>query len=234
MATQRILTDIDFDRLVIRTRRGARNLSFRVKEDGLYITVPPYCKTTAILEALETFRPKLLAQYQQLQQKPLNFDFVIDAPCFKLRLIPSCGNCFSVSEQEEKWVIACPRNVDFADVHTQQLLRAAIVRALKKRAAMYLPPLLDYWSRTYCLPYRQVRITGARSRWGSCTATKSIRLSCYLLLLPSHLIDYVLLHELAHTREMNHGPAFWELLDRLTHQQALQLRRELHRFRSTF
>ena len=72
------------------------------------------------------------------------------------------------------------------------------------------------------LTYRKVRITGARSRWGSCTSAKTISLSCYLMLVPSHLIDYVILHELAHTREMNHGPRFWELLDSMTAGQALR------------
>ena len=47
------------------------------------------------------------------------------------------------------------------------------------------------------------------------------------MLVPSHLIDYVILHELAHTREMNHGPRFWELLDSMTAGQALRWRGEL-------
>ena len=54
------------------------------------------------------------------------------------------------------------------------------------------------------------------------------------MLVPSHLIDYVILHELAHTREMNHGPHFWELLDSMTAGQALRLRGELRRFRPSF
>ena len=51
------------------------------------------------------------------------------------------------------------------------------------------------------------------------------------MLLPAHLMDYVVLHELAHTREMNHGPRFWELLDRMTEGRALALRKELRAYR---
>jgi predicted metal-dependent hydrolase len=55
-----------------------------------------------------------------------------------------------------------------------------------------------------------------------------INLSCFLLLLPEHLIDYVLLHELCHTQQMNHGPAFWTLLNQVTSASALRLRHELN------
>ena len=54
------------------------------------------------------------------------------------------------------------------------------------------------------------------------------------MLVPSHLMDYVILHELAHTREINHGPRFWELLDSMTSGQALRLRAELRQFHPSF
>lgn len=122
----------------------------------------------------------------------------------------------------------------FSDEAVQKLVRAAIVRALKKVASEFLPPLLKVWAERFGLTYRKVRITGARSRWGSCTSARTISLSCYLMLVPSHLIDYVILHELAHTREMNHGPRFWELLNDMTAGQALRLRAELRRFHPSF
>ncbi|WP_373802195.1 M48 metallopeptidase family protein, partial [Bacteroides heparinolyticus] len=62
----------------------------------------------------------------------------------------------------------------------------------------------------------------------------NINLSYYLVLLPKHLIDYVLLHELAHTREMNHGERFWALLDKLTEGKAEALRMELKQYRTEF
>ena len=86
---------------------------------------------------------------------------------------------------------------------------------MKKSAGSYLPPLLEALAERYGFSYRKVKITGARSRWGSCSAAGTISLSCYLMLLPPHLMDYVLLHELSHTKEMNHGPAFWQVVERL-------------------
>jgi predicted metal-dependent hydrolase len=56
--------------------------------------------------------------------------------------------------------------------------------------------------------YTGVTVRNTQSRWGSCSAQKHINLSLSLMLLPEHLIDYVLLHELCHTVEMNHGERF--------------------------
>ena len=57
-----------------------------------------------------------------------------------------------------------------------------------------------------------IRLTTARTRWGSCTALGEVRLNVQLVKLPYYLIDYVIVHELAHLREMNHSQAFWRVV----------------------
>jgi predicted metal-dependent hydrolase len=64
--------------------------------------------------------------------------------------------------------------------------------------------------------YNRLCIRNQKTRWGSCSATNNINLNVKLILLPERLIDYVLLHELLHTRIKNHGQEFWLELDRLT------------------
>ena len=140
----------------------------------------------------------------------------------------------SIRFTEEGVKIICPLNVDFSLPEVQRLVRNAIIRAMKKNAQEYLPPLLSALSEQYHLPFKRVKITGSKGRWGSCSGTGSINLSCYLMLLPPHLMDYVLLHELSHTKEMNHGPRFWELLDSMTGGRARALRAELRRFNTDF
>lgn len=230
MATKRILPDKDFGRIIVRTHRLARNVTMRVKPDGLHVTVPPRSFIHKVLEVVEPYRARLLEEWEKIRKKPFGLDFRIHTPCFRLWLEQGRFTCFSVCFTDEGVKIVCPRDVDFSREEVQRLVGNAIVRALKKSAEAYLPPLLSALAARYGLSFKRVKITGSKSRWGSCSSAGSINLSCYLMLLPPHLMDYVLLHELSHTREMNHGPAFWELLDSMTEGRAHALRAELRRF----
>ena len=234
MATKRVVPDKDFGQIIIRTRITARNISMRTKPDGLHVTVPPRCLTSKIMAVIEEYRPKLLEKWQKSAEQPLDLNFRIDAPCFRLHLEEGRFSRFTLRINEEDITICCPPRTDFAQKSVQDLLRNAIIRALKKSAQTYLPPLLSELADHYGFKYKKVKITGSKSRWGSCSATGSINLSCYLMLLPPHLMDYVLLHELTHTKEMNHGPKFWEILNDLTEGKAKTLRAELKQFRTSF
>ena len=234
MASKRLVADNDFGQIIIHTRRGARNITMRVKPDGLHLTVPPRSLLKKVLEVLQPYRKQLLEQFEQIAPKPVDLSFRIHADCFHLSLASSKLKHFTIRREEEEMIIYCPENVDFKREDVQKLVRSAILRAMKKAAETYLPPLLSMWAERFGLTYRKVRITGARSRWGSCSAARTINLSCYLMLLPAKLMDYVILHELAHTKEMNHGPRFWELLDGMTEGKALLLRKELRAYRTSF
>ena len=234
MASKRLVADNDFGQIIIHTRRVARNITMRVKPDGLHLTVPSRSLLKKVLEVLQPYRKQLLEQLEQIAPKPVDLSFRIHADCFHLSLASSKLKHFTIRREEEEMIIYCPENVDFKREDVQKLVRSAILRAMKKAAETYLPPLLSMWAERFGLTYRKVRITGARSRWGSCSAARTISLSCYLMLLPVKLMDYVILHELAHTKEMNHGPRFWELLDGMTEGKALLLRKELRAYRTSF
>jgi len=101
--------------------------------------------------------------------------------------------------------------------------------ALRRKAQSVLPGQLAKLAELHGFRYAGVRIRKSRSRWGSCSSKGIINLSFYLLLLPEHLIEYVLLHELCHTVQMNHSPAFWNLLNKCTQNKARELRREIRK-----
>ena len=128
--------------------------------------------------------------------------------------------------------IICPPHADFSNKELQAWLRKVIEEALRRNAKIILPPRLYELSLQHNLSYKSVKINSSSGRWGSCSARKAINLSYFLVLLPQHLIDYVLLHELCHTREMNHGDRFWSLLDSLTDGKALALREELKNYKT--
>ena len=234
MATKRIIPDSDFGQIIIRTHRMARNITMRTKDDGLHVTVPPLSRTSKIMEVIESYRFRLLESWKRKAPQSLDLNFHINAPCFRLKIKQGNWNRFTVRIQEEETTIFCPKDIDYTQKEVQDLLKNAIIRALKRRANDFLPLVLKELAERYELAFKRVKITGSRSRWGSCSAIKSINLSCYLMLLPPHLMDYVMLHELAHTREMNHGPHFWELLDEMTEGQAKNLRKELREYKLPF
>ena len=234
ISKKQIISDKDFGKIHFVVRRSARNITMRVKEDGLHVTTPPYRSITALLEAVAPFRERLRNVCAEVKPKPFDLNFSIEAECFRLKLETSPLKNFTVSMRDETVVIACPAHADFTTDRVQTLVKNAVMRAMRKKAEEYLPPLVQYWSSLFDLPYNKVTISKARSRWGSCSSKRDISLSFYLMLLPAHLMDYVILHELAHTREMNHGPKFWELLNQLTDGKALALRKELRMHRPVF
>ncbi len=90
---------------------------------------------------------------------------------------------------------------------------------------------LDELARTYNFNYNKISIRNQKSRWGSCSAQNNISLNQKLFYLPDELRDYVLVHELAHTVEKNHSPAFWEILFKIYGKmQTGKMRRELKSF----
>lgn len=232
MAAEHILEDKELGRILIRINNHARRLTFRTEEDEIRVTVPPGTTLKEVRNAIDELRPRLRSS-RQAQARPLiDLNYRIDAEYFKLRLVTGERERFLSRSELGEMQIVCPPDADFSDKNLQAWLRKVIEEALKRNAKIILPPRLYQLSLRHNLPYKSVKINSSNGRWGSCSTRRSINLSCYLVLLPGHLIDYVLLHELAHTREMNHGEGFWALLDELTGGKAQSLRQELKEFKA--
>lgn len=85
---------------------------------------------------------------------------------------------------------------------------------LRKQAKAYLPERVSYYSGIMGLRPTRITITGAKTRFGSCSPKNSISFSYYLMQYPPQAIDYVVVHELAHIRHHNHSKAFWGLVEK--------------------
>lgn len=96
----------------------------------------------------------------------------------------------------------------------QAKAQAAGIRALKKEAERLLPGRLQSLADTHGFTFSSVGVKRLKSRWGSCSSNQEIILNLFLMQLPWYLIDYVLLHELTHTKHMEHGTAFWQELEK--------------------
>ena len=98
----------------------------------------------------------------------------------------------------------------------------------RKKARTLLVARLEELAKKHGFTYNRVFIRNQKTRWGSCSAKGNISLNYKLLFMPVELVDHVILHELTHTRHLNHSASFWDLLeqhDPNTHQHRKALRR---------
>ena len=229
MITEHVLEDEELGRLLVRVNIRARRLTFRTREDAVHVTVPPGTTIGEVKNAIEQLRSR------QRQSRPLiDLNYRIDTEFFKLSLVSGERDRFLSRSELGEMQIICPPNADFSNKELQAWLRKVIEEALRRNAKIILPPRLYALSLQHNLSYKSVKINSSSGRWGSCSARGNINLSYFLVLLPRHLIDYVLLHELAHTREMNHGERFWALLNGMTDGKAQLLRNELRKYKTDF
>lgn len=89
---------------------------------------------------------------------------------------------------------------------------AAEIEALKARARAELPEKIARWSKIMGVTPTGFKVTAARKRYGSCSAKNSLCFSCFLMDCPEPAVELVVVHELCHIREKNHGPRFYALL----------------------
>ena len=105
--------------------------------------------------------------------------------------------------------------------------------ALRRQAKAHLPQRVAYWAGVMGVRPTGIRITSARTRFGSCSGKNSLCFSLYLMAYPPEAIEYVVVHELAHIRHKNHSPAFYAEVERCLpdwrQRQTLLKRRSSHR-----
>ena len=129
--------------------------------------------------------------------------------------------------------VSYPKLHEIPSKNIQLHARRAALRALKKEAGNLLPLRVNQIARKHDLSYENVSVKHMKSRWGSCSHQKDISLNIFLMKLPWDLIDYVIIHELVHTKVLNHGTEFWELLTSCQ-PNAKEYRKSLRTHQPTF
>jgi predicted metal-dependent hydrolase len=150
--------------------------------------------------------------------------------------LPALGECWTLHYQHRP---AAPLRLRMTDPQrllvegdlpsggaTETAVQGALRRWLAHRAGETLPDWLGQLAGETGMAFAGVVIKGQRSRWGSCSARGNINLNRNLLFLPPEQVRYVLIHELCHTRELNHSARFWTLVGRHEPRYA-ELRRAL-------
>ena len=224
------MTDAEFGTIVLHRRTSARHFIFRVKQGQLHITLPPRTPLKALKEVLDEKRPQLRRLFAQKDDNCLKPGDIVYMHDFVVCISEECENRYRACFADNTLHITLPRVENYNDRAVQQNIARLIRPHLKRFAEQYLPERLAYWAQITGNRYRNVVISHGRRRLGVCRSDRSIALSYYLMCLPDRLIDYVILHELAHLNEMSHSPRFHEICDRYCRGKESELRKELRRF----
>jgi len=128
-------------------------------------------------------------------------------------LLIRSGSTLQAIRKGQRIHVAIPETIMRDDPKVSAVVRPVVIQALRIEAKSYLPKRLAYLASYGGYKYERVRFSHASGRWGSCSSQGTISLNIALMKLPFELIDYVLVHELAHTNEMNHSQEFWRLVE---------------------
>lgn len=202
------IDDAEFGEIVVKRQNMARQASLRIAPDGrLRISLPhsaPIFAAKALVASSRKQIRKLLDEHQT------QFSYDSDRQIGKshhLRIEHS--DITEVKIAGTHIIAQISEDDDIRNHKIQQMIRVKILAALRKEAKSYLPRRLEFLAKEHGFSYNKVKLTHASSRWGSCSSSGTISLNIALMNLPFELLDYVLIHELSHTRHMNHSTKFW-------------------------
>ncbi|GHT18757.1 zinc protease [Bacteroidia bacterium] len=237
------MTDRELGEIFFLNKNNIKRLSVRILPNSLQVNLPHGISQKDALVFIEKNREKIFKKQQKLRQNA-NSELMVmpEKPLqtltFAVQPIAAKRENVFFSLKNKVLTIEFPAQQDCRTPEMQQLFWNGINYFLRKEAKRILPVRLIYLADLYGFTFHKVTIKSTTSRWGSCARTKnilhtkfSINLSFYLLLTTPQLVDYVLLHELCHTREMNHSPRFWQEMDRVTDGKSKILRAELKKYK---
>lgn len=196
-------------------RRRRRSIGFMIDDRGLTVTAPNWVGHAAVADAVDEKRRWIMRKLDEWRHYEQRRERLAGAwrdggrirylgrPC--VLVSARGGTRFEAGDPHD--TLHLPDDGDD--------LRALAERWIREQAGEWLDGRLAHFSARSGLRPSRWRLSNARTLWGSCTAQGVIHLNWRLMHLPPDLIDYVVVHELAHLREMNHGPAFWALVEQV-------------------
>ena len=213
----------------------SRRLKLSVRSNQkILVSFPTYVTFSEAARFAEKHKNWIIGQQKKYQNHAgkITPEFPVKTRFHTVNIQPG-GERFSVKQKKFEITVSYPQNFSVSNKEVGEYFTRIMDGIYRWEARRYLPVRLSELAAKHNLPFNKVSIRNNTSNWGSCSSRNNISLNLKLMKLPDHLIDFILLHELAHTRVKNHGPEFWKLLDNLSNGQAQKLTKELKLFSTT-
>ena len=209
-----IITDDEFGEIIVQRHSKSNKVNLRITPDGrLKIVMPTYTPLFAAKTLLKTSRSQIR---QIINERQETLSYTQDQPIGKSHhlLFQKTTDASKITLSGTQIIAKINEEDDILSQKIQQQIRQKVVTALRKEAKSYLPRRLKFLASEHDFYYQTTKITHASSRWGSCSSRGTISLNIGLMNFQFELIDYVIIHELCHTRHMNHSTNFWREVEK--------------------
>lgn len=229
--TQKVVRIPSLGEVILIRHPRSRRLKLRVRSDRkTVVTFPLYVSYREAARFAGEHIDWIIKQQQKLETSLPKYseDIGLKTRFHKISFCRS-GDKLVARKNEGEVVISVPACCSFSDHDTQLFITGVVTAIYRLEAKSFLPARLAALAAQRGFRYGKVTIRNNKTNWGSCSGRNNISLNLHLMKLPDHLIDYVLLHELVHTKIKNHGPGFWELLNVCTEGKARPLASEIRK-----
>jgi predicted metal-dependent hydrolase len=211
----------------LKTRRS-KNIKISVKPDkSVLVSFPFYCTTKEVTNFIQKNEGWIEQQQQKME---LRKNRVGNHSIIKTKLhtvVFLSGGKYDVETQQFNVRITVK---DFNSDYSQNFIENILTQIYRFEAKKLLPKRLAELAKKYNFEFQKVTIRNNKRNWGSCSSKNNISLNLQMMKLPDDLIDYILLHELVHTKIKNHSARFWEKLDEITGNNARELARQVKQY----
>ena len=197
----------------VRASHRARRLSVRVYPGGrVEVTVPAGTGAKSVQRFVERHRAWIDARVQEFRSQPTPAEAPLPASAW-LQAIGESWEILYVKRARAGFRTPFAGRLEIrGDPLDVGRARVALRAWLLAQARRALPDWLERLAREHHFIYRQVQLRRQRTRWGSCSRDGTISLNGCLLFQPAPVVQYLLIHELCHTRQLNHSARFWKLV----------------------
>lgn len=209
------IVDKEFGKIKIRKNKLARSVKLSVGVDGsLRASIPYYSPEFAVRRLVNGNRDEIRKMLATHNAKNSYQDGDLIGKTHTLFLRKFSGEEIKISNEGNQILVQIPQELAFENQLVQSEIRKTVSKILRKQAKAYLPRRIDFLAEKYGFSFEKLRFSHTGTRWGSCSSSGTISLNIALMNLPHHLIDYVIIHELCHTRQMNHSSKFWQEVEK--------------------